>query len=133
MRRPGLIIADEPTTALDVTVQRQITRPLTDIRRDTSTAILFISHDIALVGEFCERGLVMYAGTIVEVLPADRLADGARHPYARAPGRLGAGARRRPLPAIEGAPPNCSCPHRDARSSPAARAAGTTAPSRLHG
>ncbi|MEU4298926.1 dipeptide/oligopeptide/nickel ABC transporter permease/ATP-binding protein [Kitasatospora aureofaciens] len=109
MVRPGLIIADEPTTALDVTVQREITRLLSEIRRDTSAAILFISHDVALVGEFCESILVMYAGTIVETLPADRLADGARHPYTRA---LVASVpdltadRDRPLPTIDGAPPD---------------------------
>ncbi|MEV0536304.1 dipeptide/oligopeptide/nickel ABC transporter permease/ATP-binding protein [Kitasatospora sp. NPDC050463] len=126
MVRPGLILADEPTTALDVTVQRQITRLLADLRRDTSAAVLFISHDVALVGEFCERVLVMYAGTIVESLPAGRLADGARHPYTRA---LVASVpdltadRDRPLPTVEGAPPDplapapgCPfeprCPHR---------------------
>ncbi|OKI13269.1 peptide ABC transporter ATP-binding protein [Streptomyces sp. CB03911] len=126
MVRPGLIIADEPTTALDVTVQRQITRLLCEIRRDTSAAILFISHDVALVGEFCDRVLVMYAGTVVESLPADRLADGTRHPYTRA--LVGsvpdlAADRDRPLPTVEGAPPDplapppgCAfaprCPHR---------------------
>ncbi|MFF2617232.1 dipeptide/oligopeptide/nickel ABC transporter permease/ATP-binding protein [Kitasatospora sp. NPDC058046] len=109
MVRPGLIIADEPTTALDVTVQRQITGLLSEIRRDTGAAILFISHDVALVGEFCERVLVMYAGTIVEALPADRLADGARHPYTRA---LVASVpeltadRDRPLRTVDGAPPD---------------------------
>ncbi|WP_246212211.1 dipeptide/oligopeptide/nickel ABC transporter permease/ATP-binding protein [Streptomyces abyssomicinicus] len=113
MVRPGLIIADEPTTALDVTVQRQITRLLTGIRRDTSAALLFISHDIALVRDVCERVLVMYAGTVVESLPAGRLADGARHPYTRA---LAASVpdlaadRDRPLPTIEGAPPDPSAP-----------------------
>ncbi|MYY04443.1 ATP-binding cassette domain-containing protein [Streptomyces sp. SID4913] len=113
MVRPGLIIADEPTTALDVTVQRQITRLLTDIRRDTSAAILFISHDIALVGEFCERVLVMYAGTVVEALPAARLADRTRHPYTRAlvtsvPDLTA--DRDRPLPTVEGAPPDPLAP-----------------------
>ncbi|MEU1437072.1 dipeptide/oligopeptide/nickel ABC transporter permease/ATP-binding protein [Streptomyces sp. NPDC005786] len=113
MVRPGLIIADEPTTALDVTVQRQITQLLTDLRRDTSAAILFISHDVALVGEFCERVLVMYAGTIVEAMPVDRLADGARHPYTRA---LVASVpdltadRGQPLPTVEGAPPDPLAP-----------------------
>lgn len=113
MVRPGLIIADEPTTALDVTVQRQITQLLTDLRRDTSAAILFISHDVALVGEFCERILVIYAGTLVEALPVDRLADGARHPYTRA---LIASVpdltadRGRPLPTVEGAPPDPLAP-----------------------
>ncbi|GJF31185.1 peptide ABC transporter ATP-binding protein [Kitasatospora sp. NE20-6] len=105
--RPALIIADEPTTALDVTVQRQITRLLSGIRRDTSAAVLFISHDIALVGEFCDRVLVMYGGLVVEALPADRLADGARHPYTRA---LVASVpdltadRDRPLPTVPGDP-----------------------------
>ncbi|MFJ3216506.1 dipeptide/oligopeptide/nickel ABC transporter permease/ATP-binding protein [Kitasatospora sp. NPDC086801] len=113
MVRPGLIIADEPTTALDVTVQRQITRLLSDIRRDTSAAVLFISHDVALVGEFCDRVLVMYAGTIVESLPADRLACGARHPYTRAlvasvPDL--AADRDRPLPTVEGTPPDPLAP-----------------------
>ncbi|WBP84869.1 dipeptide/oligopeptide/nickel ABC transporter permease/ATP-binding protein [Kitasatospora cathayae] len=113
MLRPGLIIADEPTTALDVTVQRQITRLLADLRQETATAVLFISHDIALVGEFCERVLVMYAGTIVEALPADRLATGARHPYTRAlvasvPDL--AADRDRPLPTVDGAPPDPLAP-----------------------
>ncbi|OKJ04714.1 peptide ABC transporter ATPase [Streptomyces sp. CB01249] len=113
MVRPGLIIADEPTTALDVTVQRQITRLLVDIRRDTSAAILFISHDVALVAEFCERVLVMYAGTVVEALPVGRLAAGARHPYTRA---LVASVpdltadRDHPLPTVEGAPPDPLAP-----------------------
>ncbi|NEC10643.1 oligopeptide/dipeptide ABC transporter ATP-binding protein, partial [Streptomyces sp. SID7909] len=113
MVRPGLIIADEPTTALDVTVQRQIIRLLVDIRRDTSAAILFISHDVALVAEFCERVLVMYAGTVVEALPVGRLAAGARHPYTRA---LVASVpdltadRDHPLPTVEGAPPDPLAP-----------------------
>ncbi|MFK0257970.1 dipeptide/oligopeptide/nickel ABC transporter permease/ATP-binding protein [Streptomyces sp. NPDC090445] len=115
MLRPSLIIADEPTTALDVTVQRQITGLLADLRRETSAAILFISHDVALVGEFCDRVLVMYAGTIVETLPADRLAATARHPYTRAlvasvPDL--AADRDRPLPTVAGAPPDPLAPAR---------------------
>ncbi|MEU6970306.1 dipeptide/oligopeptide/nickel ABC transporter permease/ATP-binding protein [Kitasatospora aureofaciens] len=113
MVRPALIIADEPTTALDVTVQRQIIRLLSEIRRETSAAILFISHDIALVGEFCERVLVMYAGTVVETLPADRLADATRHPYTRAlvesvPDLTA--DRDRALPTVEGPPPDPLAP-----------------------
>ncbi|MDH6120204.1 peptide/nickel transport system permease protein [Kitasatospora sp. GAS204A] len=113
MVRPSLIIADEPTTALDVTVQRQITRLLSEIRRDTCAAVLFISHDVALVGEFCDRVAVMYAGTIVETLPADRLSTGTRHPYTRA---LVASVpnltadRDRPLPTVEGALPEPLAP-----------------------
>ncbi|MFD7630819.1 dipeptide/oligopeptide/nickel ABC transporter permease/ATP-binding protein [Streptomyces sp. NPDC059851] len=113
MVRPGLIIADEPTTALDVTVQRQITGLLCDLRRDTSAAILFISHDVALVHELCDRVLVMYAGTVVESLPADRLAATARHPYTRAlvesvPDLTA--DRDRPLPTVAGAPPDPLAP-----------------------
>ncbi|MFF9645814.1 dipeptide/oligopeptide/nickel ABC transporter permease/ATP-binding protein [Kitasatospora aureofaciens] len=113
MVRPALVIADEPTTALDVTVQRQIIRLLSEIRRESSAAILFISHDIALVGEFCERVLVMYAGTVVETLPADRLADATRHPYTRAlvesvPDLTA--DRDRALPTVEGPPPDPLAP-----------------------
>ncbi|MFJ3310945.1 dipeptide/oligopeptide/nickel ABC transporter permease/ATP-binding protein [Streptomyces sp. NPDC086549] len=126
MMRPALIIADEPTTALDVTVQRQIMDLLRRIRHDDATAILFISHDIALVADACDRVLVMYGGTIVENLPAHELAACARHPYTR---MLVASVpdmavdRDHPLPTIEGGPPDPSgtisgcpfhdrCPHR---------------------
>ncbi|MFJ9413776.1 dipeptide/oligopeptide/nickel ABC transporter permease/ATP-binding protein [Streptomyces sp. NPDC101227] len=84
MMRPQVIIADEPTTALDVTVQRGIVELLAGIRRDAGTAVLFISHDVALVAQLCDRVLVMYGGRVVENLPAGRLATGARHPYTRA-------------------------------------------------
>ncbi|MFE7402717.1 dipeptide/oligopeptide/nickel ABC transporter permease/ATP-binding protein [Streptomyces sp. NPDC057557] len=126
MMRPDLIIADEPTTALDVTVQRQIMDLLRRIRHDDATAILFISHDIALVADACDRVLVMYGGTIVENLPAHELATGARHPYTRmlvASVPDMAADRDRPLRTIEGGPPDpCGavpgcpfydrCPHR---------------------
>ena len=84
MNHPRLIIADEPTTALDVTVQRQVLQLLASVRRDTQAAILLISHDIAVVAQTCDRVLVMYAGRIVEDLPASRLNENARHPYTRA-------------------------------------------------
>ncbi|TDD00866.1 dipeptide/oligopeptide/nickel ABC transporter permease/ATP-binding protein [Nonomuraea deserti] len=84
MGTPRLIIADEPTTALDVTVQRQILRLLREVVAETGAATLFISHDIAVVGQLCDRVVVMYAGRVVEELPADRLAEGAAHPYTRA-------------------------------------------------
>jgi peptide/nickel transport system permease protein len=83
MGEPALIIADEPTTALDVTVQRQVLKLLRTIREQDDVALLLISHDITVVGEVCDRVLVMYAGRVVEELPADRLKD-ARHPYTRA-------------------------------------------------
>lgn len=84
MNHPRLIIADEPTTALDVTVQRQVLQLLAGVRRDTDAAILLISHDIAVVAQTCDRVMVMYAGRIVEDLPAAHLHTGARHPYTRA-------------------------------------------------
>jgi peptide/nickel transport system permease protein len=84
MGTPQLIVADEPTTALDVTVQRQILRLLREVVDDSGAAALFISHDIAVVSELCDRVVVMYAGRVVEELPVERLADGAVHPYTRA-------------------------------------------------
>jgi oligopeptide/dipeptide ABC transporter ATP-binding protein len=84
MTRPSLVIADEPTTALDVTVQGQVLRLLGRIRDENGAAILLISHDVAVVAQVCDRILVMYAGRIVEELAADRLHEDARHPYTRA-------------------------------------------------
>jgi peptide/nickel transport system permease protein len=84
MGRPALIVADEPTTALDVTVQRQVLDLLQSIRREDSVALLLISHDVAVVRQVCDRVLVMYAGRIVEDLPAAQLGRSARHPYTRA-------------------------------------------------
>ncbi|NED96273.1 dipeptide/oligopeptide/nickel ABC transporter permease/ATP-binding protein [Phytoactinopolyspora alkaliphila] len=107
MSEPALIIADEPTTALDVTVQRQVLRLLRDVQRDTGAAVLLISHDIAVVSQMCERIIVMYAGRVVEELPVDRLAEAA-HPYTRA--LLGSVPdmttdREKPLVTIPGRPP----------------------------
>ena len=84
MGEPALVIADEPTTALDVTVQRQVLRLLKSIQASRAAALLFISHDITVVGQVCDRVLVMYAGRIVENLPTADLAAHARHPYTRA-------------------------------------------------
>ncbi|MEW2390900.1 dipeptide/oligopeptide/nickel ABC transporter permease/ATP-binding protein [Streptomyces venezuelae] len=83
MGTPRLIIADEPTTALDVTVQREVLRVLRDVVDDSGAGALFISHDIAVVSELCDRVAVMYAGRVVEELPAGALRR-ARHPYTRA-------------------------------------------------
>lgn len=81
---PDLIIADEPTTALDVTVQRQILDLLERINTEEGTAILFISHDIAVITSVCDRVIVMYAGLVVEDLPTADLMTKAVHPYTRA-------------------------------------------------
>lgn len=81
---PRLLIADEPTTALDVTVEAQILDLLAELRESTGTAILLISHDLTLVGELCDRVYVMYAGTVVEQGPAARVLSAPHHPYTRA-------------------------------------------------
>ena len=85
MGTPSLIIADEPTTALDVTVQREVLSLLAAVRRDNDSAVLFVSHDIAVVTGLCTRVLVMYRGAIVENIAADDLVAGrAAHEYTRA-------------------------------------------------
>ncbi|MFD9704561.1 dipeptide/oligopeptide/nickel ABC transporter permease/ATP-binding protein [Lentzea sp. NPDC059081] len=84
MGEPRLVIADEPTTALDVTVQREVLKLLARIRAERTAAVLLISHDITVVAQTCDRVLVMYAGRIVEELPTDDLFTAARHPYTTA-------------------------------------------------
>ena len=84
MGSPALIIADEPTTALDVTVQQQVLDLLAAIRAEDDVALVLISHDVTVVAEVCDRVLVMYAGRIVEDLPAADLTVAGRHPYTRA-------------------------------------------------
>jgi oligopeptide/dipeptide ABC transporter ATP-binding protein len=78
---PELLIADEPTTALDVTIQAQVLELMKDLKRALQTAILFISHDLALVAEMAERVIVMYAGKIVEEAKVDHLFSDPLHPY----------------------------------------------------
>src|SRR5690606_6411088 len=84
MGEPSLIVADEPTTALDVTVQRQVLALLQRIREETNVAMVLISHDINVVSQVCDRVLVMYGGRIVEDLPVADLLTNALHPYTRA-------------------------------------------------
>jgi oligopeptide/dipeptide ABC transporter ATP-binding protein len=78
---PRMIIADEPTTALDVTIQAQILDLLLTLRRDLGTAILIITHDLGVVAEYCDRVVVMYAGKVVETAPVASLFAHPRHPY----------------------------------------------------
>jgi len=80
---PKLLIADEPTTALDVTVQAQIMTMLDRIRYELGLAVLFISHNLDLVAEICDRTFVMYAGSVVESGPVETLFAAPRHPYTR--------------------------------------------------
>jgi peptide/nickel transport system ATP-binding protein len=98
---PELLIADEPTTALDATIQAQILDLIDRLRREMGMALVLISHDLGVVAELCDRIVVMYAGGIVEEAPAERLFAEPAHPYAR--GLIGAapplgGPRRRLTP-----------------------------------
>ena len=78
---PALLIADEPTTALDVTIQDQIIALMRDLNRDSGTAILLITHNVALVASLCSRVIVMYAGRVVEEAPTEAIFNAPQHPY----------------------------------------------------
>ena len=82
--RPALLIADEPTTALDVTVQAQILNLLAELKRETGTALIFITHSLAVVAEIADRVTVMYAGQVVEHGPVAKVFGSPLHPYTRA-------------------------------------------------
>ncbi|MDJ0781548.1 MAG: ABC transporter ATP-binding protein [Desulfosarcinaceae bacterium] len=79
--RPRLLVADEPVSALDLAVQQRIVDLLGTMQRKLALTLLFISHDLHLMTEFCDRIGVMYAGRLVEILPGRRLIEGGRHPY----------------------------------------------------
>jgi peptide/nickel transport system permease protein len=83
LNEPDLVIADEPTTALDVTIQAQILELLATLRAEQGASLLFITHDFGIVSELCDRVLVMYAGKVVESAPIDVILDDPRHPYTR--------------------------------------------------
>lgn len=82
--RPRVLIADEPTTALDVTVQAQIFDLLATLQREMNLAIVLITHDLGVIAQFAHRVLVMYAGRVVEQAPTRELFHRPRHPYTRA-------------------------------------------------
>jgi oligopeptide/dipeptide ABC transporter ATP-binding protein len=111
---PELLIADEPTTALDLTIQAQVLSLLKSLQRELSLTILLITHNFALVTENCDRASVMYAGRIVETAPARDIIESAAHPYTHAlinciP-RSSSGGRRAKLPVISGSPPRLYAP-----------------------
>ncbi len=81
---PGLLVADEPTTALDVTIQAQILELLLRLRDELGLAVLLVTHDLGIVAEVADRALVMYAGEIVEEAPVNRLLSAPEHPYTKA-------------------------------------------------
>lgn len=105
--KPELLIADEPTTALDVTIQAQVLRLLKDLQQETGMAILLITHDLGVVSEVADRIAVMYAGQIIEVATREEFFHDPKHPYSRKlfesmPGKT---RRGQPLAVIEGAVP----------------------------
>jgi oligopeptide transport system ATP-binding protein len=113
--RPSLLIADEPTTALDVTIQAQILDVLRGLQRETGMAVLFITHDLGVVAEFAARTVVMYAGRVVETGPTAELLARPRHPYtagllASMPALTAPGETRRKVNPIPGQPPNMAAP-----------------------
>jgi oligopeptide/dipeptide ABC transporter ATP-binding protein len=106
--RPSLVIADEPTTALDVIMQAQVLDLLAQLRRELGLALILISHDLAVLAETCDRLAVMYAGRIVESGPAADVFGAPQHPYTK---RLldslpQIGGRRGAADPIPGAPPD---------------------------
>ena len=125
LTEPRLLLADEPTTALDVTTQAEVMAILDDLRRDFGLTILFITHDLELAAAICDRTVVMYAGQIAEVRASSLLHDDPLHPYtaalAAARPDITQTAHRlraipgRPLSAFEAPPSECAfaprCPH----------------------
>jgi oligopeptide/dipeptide ABC transporter ATP-binding protein len=126
--RPEILIADEPTTALDVTIQAQILALIRELQTETGMAVIFITHDLGVIAELCDDVVVMYAGKIAEVAPVGELFANPRHPYTR--GLLASiptldTPAKQPLRVIEGVvpglddlPPGCRfanrCRHRRA-------------------
>lgn len=106
---PRLLIADEPTTALDVTIQAQILELMKRLQEELNMSVIIITHDLGVVSEVCDRVIVMYAGQIIESSPVDELFDNPKHPYTngllRSVPKLGANVKKRIEP-IEGVPPN---------------------------
>ncbi len=105
---PGLVLADEPTTSLDLTIQAQYLRLLTELQARHNLAMIFVTHDLGIVAKMCDRVAVMYAGRIVEAGPIRQIFNAPAHPYTKAllesVPRLGDSRER--LTAIEGQPPD---------------------------
>ena len=128
---PNVLIADEPSTALDVTIQAQILRLLEQLNRDRDLAVIIITHDLGVVAEIADRVLVMYGGRIVESGSLDQIFYDPQHPYTwgsstRWPAPTG--LEQRGFRRSRGNPPPCSIPRRAATFAPAARMPSTAAP-----
>jgi oligopeptide/dipeptide ABC transporter ATP-binding protein len=104
---PRVVIADEPTTNLDVTIQAQYLDLLKDIQRETGVALIFVTHNLGIVAKMCDRVAVMYGGKIIEQAPVRELFNNPRHPYTRALlGSVPKLGSKEPLYSIAGQPPN---------------------------
>ena len=131
---PELLIADEPTTALDLTIQAQVLSLLRDLQKELSLTVLLITHNFALVTENCDRASVMYSGRVVETAPAYALIRSAAHPYTRAlinciprpnsDGPDSGESRRAKLPVIPGSPPRLYAPQEGCAFAPRCPKAG---------
>jgi peptide/nickel transport system ATP-binding protein len=116
--KPSVLVADEPTTALDVMVQAQILELLDGLCRDFGLALLLVTHDLPVVAQLCDRAAVMYAGEIVEEGPVEELYHDPRHPYTRLLFAATTDLNAEALPvSIQGAPPRldraiAGCPFR---------------------
>lgn len=106
--RPKLLFLDEPTTALDVVVQRSILQMLNDLRRELGFGVVFITHDLSLLVEIADKIAIMYAGEIVEEAPAQSLYENPEHPYTAALMHAfpPVGAQRKRLEGLAGQPPD---------------------------
>jgi peptide/nickel transport system ATP-binding protein len=104
---PALLIADEATTALDVTIQAEVIELLLRLREERGMSVLFVSHDLAVISQLCDRVVVFYAGEVVEAGPAEEILNRPRHPYTKALLRVASVGdfRRRSLEVIDGQPP----------------------------
>jgi len=117
---PKLLIADEPTTALDVTVQNQILKLMKDLKKKYNTSILFITHDLGIISKMCDRVVVMYSGFIVEYGEIKKLFSSPYHPYSK--GLISSvpvvGKKRHRLEVIDGMVPNLIYPPSGCRFHP---------------
>jgi len=112
INEPQLLIADEPTTALDVTIQAQVLELMKKLTREKGAALLLITHNMGVIARMCDRVAVMYAGEVVEEAPVDEIFSNARHPYTRGLLRsVPNGARPlQKMPTLPGEPPDMSRP-----------------------
>lgn len=115
--RPDILIADEPTTALDVTIQAQILDLMKQLQQENGMAMIFITHDLGVIADICDDVVVMYAGTVVESAPVRELFENPRHPYTRGllesiprletPRKISLPIIRGMVPTLDNLPPGC--------------------------